>query len=72
MQLDRILQGVVMDRRGVVITGLESSQAIDEAFDNQLNELKFDLEGHAPRLGFKGEDQHSFYHDEANSKARRP
>jgi hypothetical protein len=54
-QLDRLLQGVVIDRRAIVITSLESSQAIDEIVYNQLDQLKFDVDGQAPRLGLKGD-----------------
>ncbi|KIM28974.1 hypothetical protein M408DRAFT_126106 [Serendipita vermifera MAFF 305830] len=52
-KLDRLLQGAVMDRRGVVITSLDSAQAIDDNFTTQINELRFDVEGRAPRLAFK-------------------
>jgi hypothetical protein len=55
-QLDRVLKGVVMDRRAIVITGLESSQAIDEIVYHQLDQLKFDVDGQAPRLGLKGDE----------------
>lgn len=54
LQLDRLLQGTVMDRRGVVFTSVDSAQAIDELFSTRINELNFDVEGRAPRLSFKG------------------
>lgn len=53
-QLDRLLRDVIMDRRAVIFTSLESAQAIDEEFSTQLSELNFDVEGQAPRLELKG------------------
>jgi hypothetical protein len=44
-----------MDRRAIVITSLESAQAIDDLVYNQLDQLNFDVDGQAPRLGLKGD-----------------
>jgi hypothetical protein len=55
-----------MDRRGIVITSLESSQAIDEIVYNQLDQLKFDVDGQAPRLGLKGNECRGLIALEAN------
>jgi len=55
-----------MDRRAIVITSLESSQAIDEIVYNQLDQLKFDVDGQAPRLGLKGNGSRGLIAVQAN------
>lgn len=53
-QLDRMLRDVILDRRAVVFTSLESAQVTDDEFFTQVSELNFDIEGQAPRLELKG------------------
>lgn len=48
------MRDVILDRRAVILTSLESAQVIDDEFSTQLSELNFDVEGQAPRLELKG------------------
>jgi hypothetical protein len=56
IQVDRILRGAVMDRRAIVFTSIQSSQVVDNEFSTQVDQLGFDIEGHAPRLDLKGKE----------------
>lgn len=43
-----------MDRKAVVFTSMDSSQALESTFHSQFSELKFDVEGSAQSLDLKG------------------
>ncbi|KAG8784450.1 hypothetical protein FRC15_003246 [Serendipita sp. 397] len=52
-KLDRVLRNAVMDRRALVVTNMESGQALEADFFHELNALEFDVEGRAPRLSLR-------------------
>ncbi len=54
MQLDRIVESVVSDRRAVIFSEMDSAQRLETILNTHLEELKFDVEGRAPRLPLSG------------------
>lgn len=49
-KLDRIVESVVLDRRAAIFNDMDSAHGLEATLNTHLEELKFDVEGRAPRL----------------------